>query len=614
MKLLFENWREYLSEITRYEKETGKKSFGKFDITRFVTNTEPVKYAFTMVSQEKVGLNPKTKYNTPAGVYFYPLNQEYYNNLVEDKLPFASDKPFVGVVKLKDINTDKWLKFINKGNSFQTPARVLEAMKKVGIYDDTVTLSSLMETNDGIDYLPGDLELDLNHWGFNNDAKIFDLTWWKTTQMDKSTFKWNKLLRDLGYIGVYDANNSVIHPKEPSQAVALSPKAYQVVAFYSTADIRKADFPSSEIRRIELAGKSGLPKEIYQKLAAGGDDQVIIALLSNSSVSEAIFEFLLNNNPSVRVKIELANNPRTSIDILRKLSKRVARARPVIITGWGQSMSEGAVRKAVAQNPNTPEDILITLASDNGIMVREAVAKNHKTPAKALRKIVEHPDLNMMIIDKVVNNPNIPEDLWGLIIKHDNITYDGHVSLVRSRRIPPEILKELASQNIFDIGGVGVHRGNLNVEIAKNPRTPPETLKDFSKLTDYAIRKEVARNPNTPPEVLEKMMGEHSLSLYVLGNPKVPLKILTDTIKSPEAGKNAKRTAWHIIKRKFGQGEISAKQMAKPPFTDEDFQKAIAAIGGVWVPSFRPGSRSIRMERRGAGSRPIRILFGNKKS
>ena len=67
--------RKLLKEKTRYERELGQKYSPKYDFISKITE-HPCDYAFTMVKIPKVGLNPKTDYNTPAGVYFYPLTQD----------------------------------------------------------------------------------------------------------------------------------------------------------------------------------------------------------------------------------------------------------------------------------------------------------------------------------------------------------------------------------------------------------------------------------------------------------------------------------------------------------------------------------------------------------
>ena len=42
----------------------------------------------------KLGINPKTKYDTPAGIYAYPL-KEMWKAIKDDSIPFASDRPFI---------------------------------------------------------------------------------------------------------------------------------------------------------------------------------------------------------------------------------------------------------------------------------------------------------------------------------------------------------------------------------------------------------------------------------------------------------------------------------------------------------------------------------------
>ena len=107
-----------LREKTRYEKEFGQKYSPKQDFISKVTD-QPTEYAFTMVRIPKVGLNPKTSYNTPAGVYFYPLTFNYYYMLIEDALPFASQSPYCGLVKLNWSDKKKWLIFDDAGGSNQ---------------------------------------------------------------------------------------------------------------------------------------------------------------------------------------------------------------------------------------------------------------------------------------------------------------------------------------------------------------------------------------------------------------------------------------------------------------------------------------------------------------
>jgi hypothetical protein len=52
---------------------------------------------------------------------------------------------------------------------------------------------------------------------------------------------------------------------------------------------------------------------------------------------------------------------------------------------------------------------------------------------------------------------------------------------------------------------------NPLIIMAKDPNTPPEVLRDLSKIFEYIIRGFVAQNPSTPTDVLKKL-AEDDLS------------------------------------------------------------------------------------------------------
>ena len=244
MKLILESWRQYITEMSRYEKETGKKSFAADEIKQYVSDEEFPTHAFTMTVKEKVGINPSTDFPTPAGVYFYPLNTKYYDKLVEGSLDEVTNlRPYVGVVELIDLDTNKWLKFINKGESYQTEEKVVEVLESVG--------QSLWDLNRS--------RLD-NPRLFNADWLIYKVLaaagkyvkdpespyGRRVMTTRESTIKSNKDLKAHGYIGVYDAGHSVINPMQPAQMVALTPEAYDVVGFYTTKDVMRAKYDEPE--------------------------------------------------------------------------------------------------------------------------------------------------------------------------------------------------------------------------------------------------------------------------------------------------------------------------------------------------------------------------------
>ena len=218
-----------LEEITRYAKETGKKYDVSEEFSSRVTNYHPVEYAFTMITIPKIGINPGTKYNTPAGIYCYPLDDVRYEELMDNNLPFMSRAPYIGLVKLNW--NAKWLTFRRYGGrdpfngNEQEEERVTEFLKKRYNFD----ISQASETP--------------RHWDHSPNARIFDMTYFCSkiqaeTSGTKPTFMWANILRELGYDGVYDEGSGIIHTAEETQLVCLSAQSYEKVGIYETATVR----------------------------------------------------------------------------------------------------------------------------------------------------------------------------------------------------------------------------------------------------------------------------------------------------------------------------------------------------------------------------------------
>lgn len=216
-----------LKEITRYEKETGRKYNIVDEFTKRIT-VQPCEYAFTMTKILKIGINPKTKYNTPAGVYCYPLDSIRYTELIENELPFMSDAPYVGLVKLNW--NAKWLTF---GKDNGTP-------------EDEESVAA---------YLKYKYDFDINdfserplHWNHSPNARIFDMTYFCSLAQAKDTgtrptIMWTQILKELGYDGVYDEGAGIIHSAERTQLVCLTLNAYEKVGMYETAALRALSGP-----------------------------------------------------------------------------------------------------------------------------------------------------------------------------------------------------------------------------------------------------------------------------------------------------------------------------------------------------------------------------------
>ena len=110
-------------------------------------------------------------------------------------------------------------------------------------------------------------------------------------------------------------------------------------------------------------------------------------------------------------KSDLAENINTPLEILRELAKD----------------DEWNIRRWVAKNPNTPEDVLRGLATDKSGVVKCNVASNPKSSSTVLITLFSHEksfrDPNRFVLWKLYENMNLPlvakviiETLYGDII------------------------------------------------------------------------------------------------------------------------------------------------------------------------------------------------------
>jgi len=249
--------KKLIIEMSRYKKETGKSSWGAEDLKKYLSDTSQdaknfQQYAFTMTNINKVGVNPQSEYETPLGVYFYPLTNEMYDSLIDNSLPFAGESENVSLVRLKDVQSSKWLRVTDVNQSIDLDKLQMKAFK---FFDD-----SNKKFDDGEDLDFDDTIERWNRWikresRLTNASLLFAYCAFLVQKFDKksknasSTIRgrrFNQILRHLGFIGVYDTGHGIIHQNEETQLVALDPSAYEVVASYNTREIRKGSVSNSK--------------------------------------------------------------------------------------------------------------------------------------------------------------------------------------------------------------------------------------------------------------------------------------------------------------------------------------------------------------------------------
>jgi hypothetical protein len=60
---------------------------------------QDVYYYISYTAIDKIGINPRSRYDTPIGIYAYPLTMDIYNEMQQagssSAVPFAGGNPFI---------------------------------------------------------------------------------------------------------------------------------------------------------------------------------------------------------------------------------------------------------------------------------------------------------------------------------------------------------------------------------------------------------------------------------------------------------------------------------------------------------------------------------------
>ena len=179
MKLILENWRAFLNE---------NKSFQEIDLESMRVLLEPYKtddfkpeYFMSFRDRPTAEINLNTEYKTPVGFYVYPVTETILKQYEQGRIPFASDQPYIVIVK--------------KG--------------------------------DNVDY------------GYIKDGGPTMLS--SAYFIRSPETKWRDIFLDIGVVGAYDGNSGIIHRREKQQGFFLTNDAYQIVEVFEN-ELKKRTF------------------------------------------------------------------------------------------------------------------------------------------------------------------------------------------------------------------------------------------------------------------------------------------------------------------------------------------------------------------------------------
>lgn len=284
-----EIWLEYL-----------QKNYSKVDLE---------KYYITFVAVDKVGINPQTPYETPMGVYTYPLKYV----LEEEHVPFRGDNSSNKIKILKRVSED--------GLTINATDKELEACEKLMIEKYNISERDIA------------FDKDTKGQRNNNFGKIWNITRKCADRINRQNNRgkalvpnsislWTKLFLELGYDYAEDDGKGIIHPSESTQAVFFTPKSYKVVdeVFLDTAS--KYQDANKKFIKVDLWTpyiiKDVLKNKQFQNLLITDDDGndallSILKLGKDSDTLETIFKYSIKKQKEDELLYDylyaLFNNP-----------------------------------------------------------------------------------------------------------------------------------------------------------------------------------------------------------------------------------------------------------------------------------------------------------------
>ena len=93
-----------IEEATRASKEGITLPSATEILEGYISDSDVPKYFMQFSDTNKLGINPKSKYNTPLGIYSYPITEEMIEKFEIGKLPFAQGRKNIIIFKAQNPN------------------------------------------------------------------------------------------------------------------------------------------------------------------------------------------------------------------------------------------------------------------------------------------------------------------------------------------------------------------------------------------------------------------------------------------------------------------------------------------------------------------------------
>lgn len=220
------NITELLEARSNKEHPAQQKLYGKNILNKYYDSPQADDYYVSFTKIDKVGINPLTTYNTPVGVYTYPLTYIMGFRSFED-LPFAGDSKFIQVIT----PTKHVLELKNYNNLKSDIAKAKHFLSTQGIEErdiDYILFQATSEAKPSVNsqasqfwnvarYLANEVSRSSSGTRIGKNGK----------ELSKLAMPFNAVLRDIFNVHVVrDDGLGIIHENEPTQCLFLSKNSF----------------------------------------------------------------------------------------------------------------------------------------------------------------------------------------------------------------------------------------------------------------------------------------------------------------------------------------------------------------------------------------------------
>lgn len=225
---------DFIHEARRNPEQNPKVSVND-EIINALASAEPIgntghKNLFvSFTGLEKLGINPRSHYNTPLGIYAYPadyiISEVGEKNSMED-LPFAGDQPWANIFRVKKgkvLNISK----MSESELQSYKEKLKDLYVKTGII-----ANNNFENIERFAPIVARVNKSGGHFWYIT-LQIARLLVLEKTGQDINNIvvstQWNEVFRKLGITGVVDYGSGIIHENEPTQAVFFEVTNLEVI-------------------------------------------------------------------------------------------------------------------------------------------------------------------------------------------------------------------------------------------------------------------------------------------------------------------------------------------------------------------------------------------------